>query len=278
MFRPVPRIDLVTAGDAFEDFVFADLPRLPRAGEELKTTAFARSPGGGPIITAVAAARLGLRCRVIAAVGPGSAQRLAREGVGVVNVRKRGEPLAITTAISTRTDRAFVTFPGVNDRIEPRIMRAVRRVSARHVHFALQPARCSRWVPAVRALRRRGVTTSWDFGWSDRLARDRGLRQLAAAVDILFLNAAERRLYRGLGADTTIVKLGAKGARIETRGTRRAESIPAARVRAIETTGAGDVFNGAFLAAFLGGRSLRECARAGNRAAARSTRGPGGLA
>jgi len=278
MFRPVPRIDLVTAGDAFEDFVFADLPRLPRAGEELKTTAFARSPGGGPIITAVAAARLGLTCRVIAAVGAGSAQRLAREGVGVVNVRKRGEPLAITTAISTRTDRAFVTFPGVNDRIEPRIMRAVRRVSARHVHFALQPARCSRWVPAVRALRRRGVTTSWDFGWSDRLARDRGLRQLAAAVDILFLNAAERRLYRGLEANTTIVKLGAKGARIERRGTRRAESIPAARVRAIETTGAGDVFNGAFLAAFLDGRSLRECARAGNRAAARSTRGLGGLA
>jgi len=151
-------------------------------------------------------------------------------------------------------------------------------VSARHVHFALQPARCSRWVPAVRALRRRGVTTSWDFGWSDRLARDRGLRQLAAAVDILFLNAAERRLYRGLEANTTIVKLGAKGARIERRGTRRAESIPAARVRAIETTGAGDVFNGAFLAAFLDGRSLRECARAGNRAAARSTRGLGGLA
>ena len=278
MFRPVPRIDLVTAGDAFEDFVFADLPRLPRAGEELKTTAFARSPGGGPIITAVAAARLGLACRVIAAVGPGSAQRLAREGVGVVNLWKRGEPLAVTAAISTRTDRAFVTFPGVNDRIEPRIMRAVRRVSARHVHFALQPARCSRWVPAVHALRRRGVTTSWDFGWSDRLARDRALRPLAAAVDILFLNAAEKRLYRGLRANTTIVKLGAEGARIETWGTRRAERVLAARVRAIETTGAGDVFNGAFLAAFLDGHPLRECARAGNRAAARSTRGLGGLA
>jgi sugar/nucleoside kinase (ribokinase family) len=268
----------VTAGDAFEDFVFADLPRLPRAGEELKTSAFARSPGGGPIITAVAAARLGLTCRIIAAVGPGWVRSLSREGVGVVNVRKRGEPLGITAAISTRTDRAFVTFPGVNDRIEPRIMRAVRRVSARHVHFALQPARCSRWVPVVRALRRRGVTTSWDFGWSDGLARDRGLRQLAAAVDILFLNAAEARLYRGIRADTTIVKLGRKGARIEMLRARTGERMTAPRVRAIETTGAGDVFNGAFLAAFLDGRSLRECARAANIAAARSTRGLGGLA
>jgi len=273
---PVP--DLVTAGEAFEDFIFAGLPRLPRPGEELKTAAFARTPGGGAIITAVAAARLGLTCRVVTAVDGATVKRLARERVRVLNLRRRGEPLAITAAMSTAADRAFVTFPGVNDRIEPRIVRALRGVSARHVHFALQPARCRRWISAVNALRRRGISTSWDFGWSDRVARDRDLRRLAASVDILFVNAAEARLYRGIRGRTTVVKLGARGARIEGAAVSRPGRIAAPRVRAFETTGAGDVFDGAFLAGFLDGRPLRECAGLANAAAARSTRGIGGLA
>ena len=48
----MPTFDLVTAGDAFDDYVFAGLPRLPRAGEELKTPTLVRAPGGGAVITA----------------------------------------------------------------------------------------------------------------------------------------------------------------------------------------------------------------------------------
>ena len=272
------RFDLVTAGEAYEDFVFARLPRLPRTGEELKTPAFARTPGGGAIISAVAAARLGLRCRAIVAVDVEAARRLARERVSVVNVKKPGEPMAITIALSMPRDRAFVTFDGVNDRVEPRLIREAARASARHVHFALQPGRCARWLPVVAALRRAGTTTSWDFGWSERLARDRDLERLAAAADLLFLNGAERRLYRGIEGRTTVVKLGARGARLFEDGAARGPRIAAPRVRAVDTTGAGDVFDGAFLAAFLRGRPLRECARAANAAAAGSVRGLGGLA
>ena len=61
--------DLVTAGEAFDDYVFYDLARLPDPGQEVKTGAFARSPGGGAVITAVAASRLGLRCAVVSGLG-----------------------------------------------------------------------------------------------------------------------------------------------------------------------------------------------------------------
>ena len=271
-------VDLVTAGDAFEDFVFAKLPRLPRAGEELKTPTLVRTPGGGVVITAVAAARLGLRCEAIAAFAPDSARRLARERVRVVNLRRPRERPAMTVAMSTPRDRAFVTFAGVNDAVEPRLMRAVRRATARHVHFALQPARCAPWTSVVLALRARGVTTSWDFGWSEPLARDRGLARLAASVDYLFVNAQESKLYgRAIvsGAQTAIVKLGARGARWISSDA--AFTVAAPRVRAVDTTGAGDAFDGGFLFALLRGKPPRDCMRIANAVAAQSTRAPGGL-
>src|SRR5262245_2240682 len=97
-------IDLVTAGEAFDDFIFYRLDRLPANGEELKTQAFARSPGGGAIITAIAAARLGLRTTVVSAVSDDGVRMLRTEGVSVRNLRRRDEPAAVTVALSTRHD------------------------------------------------------------------------------------------------------------------------------------------------------------------------------
>lgn len=60
----MPRADLVVVGESFEDLVFFGLPRLPRPGEEIKTASFYQTVGGGAVITAVGAARLGLRTSV----------------------------------------------------------------------------------------------------------------------------------------------------------------------------------------------------------------------
>ena len=284
----VPRADLVTVGEAFEDLIFLGLPRLPRLGEEVKTSAFVRTIGGGAVITAVAAARLGLRCRVLSGLSASAASLLRRERVAVRNLRRVSEPHAITAALSTRDDRGFVTFNGVNDSLEPRLRGALRGETPRHVHFAFFPPECGRWERIVARLRRRGISTSWDFGWNESLLKDPRFLRLVGALDYVFLNEQECVLYARCSTTNTaiehwrtrareaVIKLGPKGSRWVSSS--RDLRAPAYRVKVVDTTGAGDAFNGGFLYALLKGMGPRECLRVGNFVGAMSTRSAGGVA
>jgi sugar/nucleoside kinase (ribokinase family) len=281
------RLDLLTVGDAFHDLIFLTLPRLPRLGEELRTGQFVATFGGGAVITASAAARLGARARIISALSADAVRAMRRARVSVVNVRRPAEPHAVTAALSTHRDRSFVTFTGVNDRLQPRLPAAVSRQRARHVHFAFAPERCARWAGISARLRAAGTTTSWDFGWEPALRARPGFERLLRNADFVFVNEVEAAMYAGVSrraaaddfwrrtSPNTVIKLGRRGSRwIANEIDERA---PAPRVRSIDTTGAGDAFDGGFLFAFLRGAAPRDCLRAGNFVGAQSTRAGGGL-
>ena len=70
------------------------------------------------------------------------------------------------------------------------------------------------------------------------------------------------------GVQNVLITLGSRGVYLNTAG--RSEIIPAYRVEAVDTTGAGDAFNGGLLTALSEGKSLREAARFGNALAALS--------
>jgi len=279
--------ELLTVGEAFEDLVFSGLRRLPRPGEEIKTNEFLRTVGGGAVITAIAASRLGVETRVVSGLGPDAVTRLTREQVSVLNLKRAGEPHAITAALSTRGNRSFVTFNGVNDILESRLERALRQERARHVHFAFYPRDCGRWTQMVERCRARAATTSWDFGWNDGLLADRAFPRLVRTIDYIFLNEQEALLYarrRHLPAAVAdwrervrvlVLKLGPRGSRWIAADLDVAEAAP--RVRPVDTTGAGDAFNGGFLYGLMRGLSPPECLRTGNFAGAASTRAAGGV-
>lgn len=281
-------LDLAAAGEGFDDLVFHSLRGLPRKGEELKTAAFARSPGGGAVITAVAAARLGLRTGVVSGLSADAVRVLRAERVAVTNVRRPDEAPALTVALSTHADRRFITYVGMNGKLPERLRAALRDVRARHLHFAFAPPRCSPWIDVVARLRRQGISTSWDFGWNPDLRRDPALRRLLFEPDYLFLNRAEALLYArrstlagairfwSRAPRAIVITLGDRGSRVVGGGVDvRARGM---RVRVVDTTGAGDAFNAGFLASRLRGGDLAAALRAGNRVGAQSVRRAGGLA
>jgi sugar/nucleoside kinase (ribokinase family) len=283
------RVDLLTAGEAFQDLIFTGLPHMPRSGEELRTAEFTSTIGGGAVITAIAGSRLGLTAAIVSALSEEAAAALGRERVRVVNVQRPAESHAVTVALSTRRDRSFVTFNGANDRLEARLPAALARERASHVHLAFAPRNCGRWSRMVTRLRRQGVTTSWDFGWNPALRAAPGFTALLGSADFIFVNEAETVLYsrkRAAAATAywrktarnTIVKLGPRGSRWIGGGRNGIDvTVPAPRVRAVDTTGAGDAFNGGFLSGWLNGRSPQECLRLGNFVGAQSTLAAGGI-
>ncbi len=271
------RPDLLTVGEAFEDLVFYALQNLPRPGEEIKTDHFLRTTGGGVIITAVAAARCGLQCKTVSGLAPHAAKLLVQEGIRYLNLRRDGESHAVTVALSTDANRSFVTFNGVNNLLEYRLFRAVQEEDARHVHFAFYPSACDRWAEVLDLLRARRITTSWDFGWNEALANDPHFPDLLAGLDYLFINEEELALYSEPKSRNTIIKLGSRGCR--WIGPDRDLHSPARSLEKspVDTTGAGDAFNGGFLYGLLTRKSPQEILATANHLGALSTRAPGGI-
>ena len=68
------------------------------------------------------------------------------------------------------------------------------------------------------------------------------------------------------GVQNVLITLGGKGVYLNTAG--KSEIIPAYRVNAIDTTGAGDAFNGGLLTGLAEGKSLRDAAQFANALAA----------
>ena len=274
---------VLIVGSANVDYTVA-LPRLPEPGETVSDGTLLVNHGGKGANQAVAARRLGADVRLIACVGDDAAGRdvrsaLASEGIGV-------DGMVSTTAAATGTALVSVDTRGRNQvSVAPGANRtlSVEQVQARMEDFAWAqviicqletPLATVRW--ALGEARRRGViaivnpapvpATPLDFfSLVDYLTPNAGeaARLSGAAANDAAL-AAERLVSRGVR--TVVVTLGDSGALAwhEGRGLR----VPGFAVNAVDTTAAGDAFNGALAVAVAESRALHESVRFANAAGA----------
>jgi ribokinase len=84
----------------------------------------------------------------------------------------------------------------------------------------------------------------------------------------LVMAAKAAKVLLGRGPQTVILTLGSQGAWVATREIE--QLVPAFKVEAVDTTAAGDIFNGALAVAVVEGRNLLEAVRFANAAAALS--------
>lgn len=247
-------------------------PRLPAPGETLLGTGFSTDSGGKGANQAVAAARMGAAVAMLGRVGRdahGAAltQALQADGIDTSAVGQDTDAPTGTAIIVLMPDgeNSIIVIPGANHRYTPAQV-ADSAAALRHAKVAVAQLECP--LDTVRA----ALTLAHDAGVSTVLnaAPAQPLDDaLLAAVDWLVVNEIEAAMLTGLPTDTpaqieaaahalrqrgpsqVVVTLGSAG--LLHVGPDDALALPAPRVTAVDTTGAGDTFVGALAAGLAEG-------------------------
>jgi sugar/nucleoside kinase (ribokinase family) len=285
----MPRGGVLVCGNIVADILVRAVDRV-RWGRSTWVESIEQHLGGNGASTSVALGKLGVPVRLLSAVGldgfgDQALERLRSAAVDVSPVSRLDGPTpASVVLVNSAGDRSLLHRPGAaaSAFAEPVEFDAALTAGMSSFHlanlFAL-PLLRRHAAETIRRAKAAGLVTSLDTGWDARGRWMEDLRPCLPHTDFLFVNedeagklsgtgvapqAASR--LRGCGARTVVLKLGARGSAIFTAD---GEILtPAFDVPAVDTTGAGDCFAGAFLAALSRGLALENAARFANAAAA----------
>jgi sugar/nucleoside kinase (ribokinase family) len=274
---------VVTVGDANPDFLFTGLTNMPFAEQDTLATGLEIVLGGQTATISRALARLGLQVNFVTRVGDDYYGRWAVEQLRADGVKTSGikvEPglrTGATVALSTGTERAFVTYMGSITEIRRSDITPEILSVADHLHigsYFLQRRLHADMVDLLQEARRLGMTTSVDPGWDNFLEWDGGILKALPFVDVFLPNLVEAMQITGAASgeaalavlaqdgNVVVIKLGGEGCLVGHGQVRF--HVPAFRVPVVDVTSAGDVFNAGFLFGFLAGWDLGPAARFAN--------------
>lgn len=271
------------------------MDRYPAADEKLRAREIHES-GGGPVPTAlVTMARFGRKTAISALVGDDAVGRflvegLERENVDTSSIAVREGFVSQTSVIVVEHGRRTILEApdGVGF---PLTWDDVRGLPLDDCRALLLDARTvGVQIDAARRVRQAGGLVVLDCGHPRN-----GVDELLALTDVAIFSHTYPRALHGKDCDVkaflreTLEKLpkggpGIAGVTLGSNGCAlTSRDVPlfrlsAPEVSALDTTGAGDVFHGAFVHAFLKTQSIVEAAGFANRAAARKCEGMTGRA
>ena len=270
---------ILVVGSSNTDMVIK-AAHLPRPGETILGGTFFMNPGGKGANQAVAIARLGGPVTFICKTGSDifghqSQQLFEEEGINTSYVfSDSGNPSGVALiTVDEKAENCIVVASGANANLLPSDQEKAEEAIERADLVLMQLEVPMETVCFVADIAwQKGKKVILNPAPAHPLPADllRHLylitpneteAEMITGVKITDESSAGEaaRALSGMGVQHVIITLGSKGALIYSNG--KAEMVPALKVEAVDTTAAGDVFNGALTVALSEGRSLKEAAR-----------------
>jgi ribokinase len=265
---------IVVVGSSNTDMV-VKTPHLPAPGETVLGGEFVMAAGGKGANQAVAAARLGAEVTFVARVGQdvfGEQALAGFEREGMITEYVTADPAAASGValifVDETGENSIAVASGANAHLSPGDVRKARRaIETADVLLVQLETPVETVLAAARMAHQAGVRVILNPAPAPA---DPLPAELLACVDILTPNENELALLAGgpasveqaagqvlgRGVGTVIVTLGARGALIATPDARL--PVPSFPVEAVDTTAAGDAFNGGLAVALAEGKGLTE--------------------
>ncbi len=259
---------VVIVGSANVDQVFR-VQRIPAPGETVLSHGASTARGGKGQNQAVAAARAGAPTAIIAAVGADAFGALTREGLGADGIDTAllrtvaGQTGTALIAVDVSGENTIIVDPGANGLLS-NLTADDRRVIAAAAVLVLQLE-----VPLATVIEAVETAAASSTTVLLNAAPIRDLPDtLLAGLDILVVNEHEAAHLRASRPNVelctlvpvVVVTLGAEGALLQRRGEPDVR-VAAPSVAAVDATGAGDTFCGAFATAIAEGQELERALR-----------------
>lgn len=250
---------------------------IPQPGETVLGGSFFMNPGGKGANQAIAVARLGGKVAFIGKIGDDifgkqSFQLFDEEGVetsGILSDRESSSGIALIT-VDEQGENSIVVAPGANARLEPADVKSVSDKYPECEILLMQLEIPMETVAfAAKHARERGLLVIVNPAPANKL-----VHSLFPLIDILTPNVTEAEMLSGIritdiesakqaathihgqGVKHVVITLGKDGAAVLDNGN--FAHIPAPVVETVDTTAAGDVFNGALAVALSEGKNLTD--------------------
>lgn len=276
---------IVVVGSSNTDMILK-LDRIPRPGETILGGEFVSAAGGKGANQAVAAAKAGGAVTFVARVGQDmfGEQALAgfvAAGINVDHVQKDKTPSGVALIFVAKDgENSIGVGGGANAKLSPADVKKAKAAFASASTVIMQLETPLETVQAAADLgHSKGATIILNPAPAQKLPD-----ALLKKVSILTPNETEAELLTGIkvtddascakaadallrkGVETVIITLGSRGSYVATRESK--QLVGGFKVKPVDTTAAGDTFNGALGVALAEGKSLVEAVRFANAAGA----------
>ena len=294
------KFDVVNVADIFADVVITGHEKPSFGQVETLAESYEIELGGSGPIFASQFAKLGGRVAVITVIGEDSMgdfiqHRMEEVGIDTSYVRRsrlNKTPLGLN--ISIDADRSMLTVLGTLNEITPELVEQVELERIRHWHIAgyfLLPSLFPFWPGFLKKLKAHGITCSLDTNWSPTGNWEQVL-EILPLVDLFLPNEQEAMSitrtshYQEAGkilagqTGTVVVKRGGEGASVFSGSREFSTTIRdhwKEEIQVVDTTGAGDSFDGGFIYEWLREADPAQCLRTGVLCGTSNVQGVGGL-